>query len=251
MIPIVVSIATVPSRIGKLQPTLDSLLAGDLVPTRILLVHPEFCAWEQSGYVVPDFLVNGAYARVEHVIASRDWGSSTKILGSIPRIQEPSYLVIADDDVIYSPWFLKNLIAAQRKNHGSSFSYHTYREHGVPVATGCDGVSFYTPNLDGIEEFAAKNITDTKLMYHDDLWLGFFLYQKGVRLRRLRSPEPVYTQVLPNNILSAPKEPVSARHVITEQHLPRLIQQLGWVSRAQLSFWALHKRVANKLGFAI
>jgi hypothetical protein len=187
--PVFVSLTTLPSRIEHIRPSIESLLAGFRVPDRILIALPSVAFRERSTYVVPSFLADRAVFghRVEIVNCGRDWGPGTKLIGSLPRVPPTSYLVIADDDVAYRPQFLANLIDAQQADHTSSFSHYTYRAHGLTVGQGCDGFSFWTPNLVGIIEFAERYIVHTPFRLHDDLWISFFLATKGISVRSLQS----------------------------------------------------------------
>ena len=187
-LPVVVSIATLPSRIGSMRPALESLLGGDLVPDRILVVITDYSPREKCGFVIPDFLEDPAFTQgiVEVVVSSRDWGPGTKSLGALEHIKEDCILVTADDDVAYQSYFLSTLAKAQNERRDCSFSYYTYRAGGLTVGQGCDGFSFYSPNLAGVREFVEANVVGTTLHYHDDLWISFFLFSRGVKVRRVR-----------------------------------------------------------------
>lgn len=235
-LPVVVSIATVPSRIDQLRPTIDSLLTGMLVPDKILIVHPYFCKWEGSTYNTPAFLADSSFCRgiVENVISTEDWGPGTKILGVIDHLPHDCYLILADDDVEYHPRFVMDLIGAQSRKLNCSFSYYTYRASGLRFGQGCDGYSFYSPNLSGINDFAIKNVAGTSLLYHDDLWIGFFLYEKGIKIQQIPTPIPgelVYKQLLPNDILSSQTTGNLARDNIFRESLPRLIRHSNMSNR--------------------
>ena len=185
--PISIGITTLPSRILKIRPCLESLLAGSVVPDKIFLALPAFSRREKSPYSVPEFLRDHSFCRsiVEVVEADRDWGPGTKLLGALDFVPANSYLVLADDDVRYRPEFLANLMAAQVLNHRASFSHYTYRAEGLTIGQGCDGFSFWTPNLAGIRSFAEAHIAETDLFFHDDLWISFFLASRGVAIRSL------------------------------------------------------------------
>jgi len=185
----VIGITTLPSRIAKLRPCLDSLLAGDVVPDKIFLSVPKISQRENCPYEIPAFLKDPAYCgtTIEVIHVEADFGPGTKVLGALPRLPDPCYFFAADDDVRYQPHFLSSLLAAQRADHTASFSHHTYRTSGLTVGQGCDGFSFYSPNLRGLDAFYHEHIAGTDLFYHDDLWLSFFLFAHGIPIRQLKS----------------------------------------------------------------
>jgi hypothetical protein len=185
--PVVISLTTLPSRISKIRPCLESLLAGDVLPDKILLALPPTSIRENRRYSVPEFLKDRTFCGsiIEIVNADRDWGPGTKLLGSLAVIPQECYLVLADDDVRYRHDFLAKLLTAQRQNHFSSFSFYTYRTEGLTVGQGCDGYSFWYPNLSGIERFAQDHVINTDLFFHDDLWISFYLASKGISVRSL------------------------------------------------------------------
>ena len=54
--PVIVSITSLPSRLARIRPCLESLLGGSRVPDKILLALSPFSAREHAPYVLPDFL---------------------------------------------------------------------------------------------------------------------------------------------------------------------------------------------------
>lgn len=240
---VVVSITTIPSRIGRVRPTLESLLEGELVPSRILLVHPEFSLRENVKYEIPAFLTDPSFCRgiVEPALVSTDWGPGTKYLGALEHIHEDCYLVIADDDVRYRPQFLRQLVEAQESNRRASFSFYTYREGGVTIGQGCDGMSFWSPNLAGLREFAEQYVGQTSLRFHDDLWVSYFLALRGIPIRDLRpllDGGLVYEQELADGGLAS-QSGALARDEITRVHLARLHREAGMPLRRKAWFGAM------------
>ena len=240
---VVVSIATIPSRIADIKPTLDSLFAGTLPPDMILVNAPEFCKLENSAYVVPDFLADPSVfgGRVQFVRSAVDWGPGTKILGPLPHLTEESILVIADDDIIYHPEFLNLLVTAQRAQPNHAYSFYVYRSSGLSIGQGCDGLSIWSPHLDGIEMFARRYVANTTLIYHDDIWIAFFLATKGIKICGLPVPtssELVYEQVLPNNVLSDQIGQLK-RETILSIHLPRLLREVDVSSTLRIKLLAM------------
>lgn len=179
---VVVGITSLPSRIGLIRPTIESLLAGARKPDRIIVALPLRSQREQCGYDVPSWLIDLG------VLVTRpetDAGPGTKLLGTLPAVAIDSILILADDDVRYRHDFVDKLAQAQAGDHRASFSFYTYSLHGLPVGQGCDGFSFWTPNLAGIREFAEKHVLGTPLRLHDDLWISYFLASKGIAVRSL------------------------------------------------------------------
>ena len=229
-LPVILSIATLPSRIGDMRATLESLLDGDLIPDKILVIVTEYSEREKCGYVIPDFLKDERFTRgiIEVVVASRDWGPGTKLLGAIEHCTDRCQLILADDDISYHRNFLSAIVQFQSARPDCSFSYYTYRVSGLTVGQGCDGFSFYSPNLDGIQNFAERNVVGTSLLYHDDLWISFFLFAKGVKVKAIPTPvlgETVYSQISPNDGLSAITSGDLARDKIIYDNLPRMVRQ--------------------------
>lgn len=97
---IIVSLSTIPSRIGLIDPTLKSLLDQTVIPKYIYINVPKFSRREQCEYAIPDKFLNHPIIKIIH--SDKDWGPATK---SIPAIQEEkkanSPLLILDDDYVY------------------------------------------------------------------------------------------------------------------------------------------------------
>lgn len=183
-LPLIVSLTTLPSRIEHLRPTLDSLLAQTCRPDQVLLCLPRWSRREECAYAAPAWA--GDYAPLLTVVdTGEDFGPGTKLLGALPAITQPSCLVIADDDMRYAPVFLEHLYAHQVADTAASFSYYTFSNGRFPIGQGADGISVYTPNLDGIMEFARRVIPNRKLLVVDDLWISAFLWRRGVAMKSL------------------------------------------------------------------
>lgn len=195
MTDVVVGITSLPSRIGLIRPTIESLLAGVRKPDRIVVALPLRSQREQCGYDVPSWLAD---LGVRVTRPATDAGPGTKLLGTLPDVPEDTILILADDDVRYRNDFVEKLAHAQGLDHGASFSFYAYSLHGLPVGQGCDGFSFWTPNLAGVHEFAQRHVLDTPLRLHDDLWISYFLASKGVAVKSLQhllAGSLVYEQV--------------------------------------------------------
>jgi hypothetical protein len=98
---LVVTLATIPSRIARLGPTIASLKAQSRVADRIYVCICAFSLREQAPYDVPTWLREDA--SVEIVLARTDYGPASKLLGMLERETDPSTrIVIVDDDWAYN-----------------------------------------------------------------------------------------------------------------------------------------------------
>ena len=223
-----------------MRPTLESLLAGEMRPDRILIPLPPSSIREQCAYTVPDFLKDSDFCGevIKVIPADRDWGPGTKSLGALSALPAEGYLVVADDDVRYHKHFLKGLIDAQQADHSASFSYYTYRVRGLTVGQGCDGFSFWLPNLQGLQAFAERHVVDSNLLFHDDLWVSFFLTSRDVQIRRAAAPEgggliyAIEHHVNPLNRLSGDL----SRRAINLSSMRRLLREvpMPWQTRQRI-----------------
>ena len=94
---VVVSLTTIPSRLTRLRPTLNSLLTQDYPPTAIYLAVPRRSAREPKPYQMPGWLVQ--HPAVTVIDCERDWGPASKLLPALLAERErPDTLIIAVDD---------------------------------------------------------------------------------------------------------------------------------------------------------
>lgn len=235
-----------------MRPVLESLLAGHMVPDKLFVTFPLTSILENCGYSIPDFLNDCDFCgeRIAVVRADRDWGSGTKLLGSLNAIPPQSYLVLADDDVRYHPHFLRGIVEAQQADHSASFSYHTHRVRGLTLGQGCDGFSFWLPNLGGVRAFAERHVADTNLLFHDDLWISFFLTSKGIKIRSVAPPERgllIYEVEHHINALNRLSGDLSRRS-LNRTGLKRLLRDapMPWRQRQKIRLVSALDRVWNR-----
>jgi hypothetical protein len=100
---IVVSLSTMPDRIGRLQPTLNSLLNQTRPPEEIVLAVPQFSIRQKREYKIPDYLYQIPNLRV--LRCEKDWGPATKFIAvvqdELAAGRSDTLVMVVDDDRIY------------------------------------------------------------------------------------------------------------------------------------------------------
>lgn len=195
---VVVGITTLPSRIAAMRPCLESLLNGERRPDRIVLTLPDHLLREPDGYDLPGFLTDRAWhgGLIELVRPPHDCGPGSKLLGALSVIAEPCLLLLADDDVRYRPDFVARFAAANAAAPERAFSGYTYRCNGLTIGQGCDGFALQTSWLTGAQAFFDRNVAGTRFVFHDDLWISFFLSLQGIPVVELPATDGLgYEQV--------------------------------------------------------
>ena len=105
---LVVLLATIPSRIGKLATVIDSLKQQTRKPDCIYVCISEFNEREGRHYEVPAWLRDDPTVRV--CVAAKDYGPATKLLGMLREEPAPTTrIVIVDDDWLCNPDLVEQL----------------------------------------------------------------------------------------------------------------------------------------------
>ena len=105
---LVVTMATIPSRISELGPVIQSVKQQTRKPDRIYVCICEFCEWERSGYEVPEWLIRDDEVRI--VVSDKDYDPANKLLGVLREESAPgTRIVIIDDDWYCDPQLLGEL----------------------------------------------------------------------------------------------------------------------------------------------
>jgi hypothetical protein len=100
---LIVSLSTMPDRIGRLQPTINSLLNQTRPPDEIVLAVPSFSIRQQRAYDIPAYLSQNPKLRV--LRSEKDWGPATKFIpvvrDELAAGRKDSLIMVIDDDRIY------------------------------------------------------------------------------------------------------------------------------------------------------
>lgn len=95
---IIVSMTTIPSRIGMMDTALKSLLDQTLPPSQIFINVPLYSKREDCAYEVPPYLENLAGVTIKRC---EDWGPATKLIPTLTEVAPDQAILVADDDRIY------------------------------------------------------------------------------------------------------------------------------------------------------
>jgi len=100
---VIVSLSTMPDRIGRLQPTIKLLLNQTRPPDEIVLAVPKFSIRQQRCYDIPAYLSQIPKVRV--LQCERDWGPATKFIAVVQDElgtgRNETLIMVIDDDRIY------------------------------------------------------------------------------------------------------------------------------------------------------
>jgi hypothetical protein len=112
---VIITLSTIPPRFEKIQPVLDSLLKQSVVAKEINLYIPKtykrFGSYDINRLVVPE--------NISIKIIEDDLGPATKILPCVREHRnEDVFIVYCDDDRLYAPTWLENLVDELRQRPG-------------------------------------------------------------------------------------------------------------------------------------
>jgi glycosyltransferase involved in cell wall biosynthesis len=135
----VVTLTTIPSRLVSIyhediKVCLDSLLNQDFEDYEIHFNIPYFFKLTEEEYIIPEWLneLVGNNPKLK-IFRGEDYGSITKLVDTIKRIEDSNCIIItADDDLVYHP----EMVSEQYKNQTERFSN---------CAVGYDGISALEP----------------------------------------------------------------------------------------------------------
>ena len=108
---IIVGLTTTPTRIGKIMPTIQSLLAQSRPADQIILSVPEKLArtGERFGDIPKEILALAKAGKLQ-IHRTKDYGPATKFIGPLEVGGDPDDKICwLDDDILYSPLLLQTL----------------------------------------------------------------------------------------------------------------------------------------------
>lgn len=198
---VIVSLSTVPDRIGNLEPILLCLLNQTRPPDEIVIATPDFSVREQKPYVVPKYLES--MPRLNILRCGKDWGPATKFIPAIQAEREAgradTLIMVVDDDRTYPRDALETYIHYSRELPDAALCLrgaampssldwdHARMVHGknlreprpVAVITGCGSYLVQPRFFD--ESLWDYSRAPQVAFVIDDIWISACLSRRDVK----------------------------------------------------------------------
>ena len=192
------SMTTIPSRFHSIYRTIDTLLQQTYKPESIIVNIPKTYGFRFNGISIPEEDISNFIKRYESsgkVRVNRvdeDYGPGTKLLGALDLkdIEDDSYIILVDDDVIYDDVLHEYLPCLSEYNTGS-MNIQTYKEgfDNGPVYSG-EGITTYLMKksiLNRFRDYYNVIRSEKTLAFHDDLYIAYYfhlLHEKPARVNK-------------------------------------------------------------------
>jgi hypothetical protein len=194
---LIVSLTTIPSRIHRIKPVLNSLIDQDYPADAIWLVLPRYSRREQVEYAIPEFLQSTRAITI--VRCETDWGPATKLIPALQREEQPDTLILAvDDDNIYPRDFVSTFLAWHRRHPDAALGYRGWplppsldwndtsplyatslcSTRAVDVVTGTWGLLVQPRFFD--QALTDYGNSPSEAFFVDDIWFNGHLARRGV-----------------------------------------------------------------------
>eukprot|EP00929_Paragymnodinium_shiwhaense_P077215 TRINITY_DN39760_c0_g1_i2.p1 TRINITY_DN39760_c0_g1~~TRINITY_DN39760_c0_g1_i2.p1 ORF type:complete len:377 (+),score=47.17 TRINITY_DN39760_c0_g1_i2:88-1218(+) len=193
---VVVVMTTIPARMGDLEPVLDSMLQQTWPIAALHLSIPYRYNRTGEVYSIPRWLQQKQGVRIHRC---QDLGPGTHLLNGLRKERDPwTFIVIVDDDHIYSPQLVENLMRPALANAGSAVAAQGFlsipgleitkdsprylQDQGFtagPVLVSYLGVVYQRGFFD--DTVFDYTSTSNQCKYQDDMWFSAHLARKGIK----------------------------------------------------------------------
>jgi len=189
-----VSLTTSPTRIWKIKPTLESLIAQTIKPEKIVINIPNVFSRTQETYEIPEFLKD--MSGVEIFRCSEDYGPGTKLIPTLHRISidDDVWIATCDDDIQYLPYTLETYVRSAGVFHErpamslSGFSFNqrdeivpTMKVSVVDVIEGYGMAIYHRSHFKkSFFSYVENCLKDKATRVSDDLYVSNYLALMGV-----------------------------------------------------------------------
>ena len=190
---VVVSLTTIPDRIGKISPTLYSIL-NQTVRVDEIRINIPYYSMKGEKYVIPYGIKDLENIKIRRV--DKDLGPATKLLPTSKYEKYDTKIIVIDDDSVYGSCFVENLVKTFKKRkerdvittYGSDINigsceriYNFYRGNKhVHRLFGCGGY-ILTPDMLPKEIYDYSDAPKDAI-YVDDNWISGWLNLNGIKI---------------------------------------------------------------------
>lgn len=198
---IVGGMTTIPKRIDKIGPTIESIKKQIIPISKLYLTVPHKLQRTGEEYVIPDFITEDPFVEV---VRSIDYGPICKLTGVIEAVEDPETIIVTfDDDVYYPPTVTKALIsgmflypnaaysvsAVHAKNNGNGKMQFNMKVYPGPtsILEGWAGAMYrrcFFENKDCFQLLPTMH----HCFFSDDLMISNYLAKKGIPRIKVKNP---------------------------------------------------------------
>jgi hypothetical protein len=252
---VVATLSTIPSRIDRIRPTIESLLRQTYPVERVEVNVPYWCVRTAEPYKVPDWLT--AMDGVD-VHRTEDYGAITKIAPTLIRhAHEPVYVWSVDDDFVYHPKHLKTMMDnADGKSvlclHGGVWTPHGYGggmlkgKRNVDIVEGFAGI-VYPPNCirEDFLSYVEQTSADWDNRKSDDIILSNYFATHDIPMVKVLYDTNMFT--VQKGEQRYGNEPDALKNQ-DDGHYVRYIRVLDWLKKTGLCGWKDLPKMVQRVG---
>lgn len=196
---LVVSLSTLPSRLGGIKPVIESILNGTVCPDVIYLNLPEYSKREGIEYKITDELLNIS-PKLKINNTKDDYGPVTKLYPTLEQETDPETIIICiDDDIEYDPRLIETLLQSSQQypdkciclsgwnyiNLGNIMTFPLYFPYffvrKVDILQCYGGVLYKRKFFDNLSLFK-KYMELTPCFTTDDITISKYLKERGIEI---------------------------------------------------------------------
>ena len=184
---IYVSLTTIPQRLKNIDKSVQSLLKQSKKPDKIFINVP--VKYKRFQETIEDHQLPKFDNDVVEIVRCEDYGSGTKLMGSLNKFEKNSLIILVDDDNIYEDYMIEKFYHFYSLAPENAYSFYVHPLKKFGIGQGADGFAINSNFLEDIN-FFYNNVVSLKedLFIHDDLWISFYLfYVKKVKILSLQS----------------------------------------------------------------
>lgn len=240
---VVATLSTIPSRIDRIRPTIESLLRQTHPVEKVELNIPMWCVRTAEPYKVPEWMTSMVGVEVHR---TEDYGAITKVAPTLIRHdKEEVYVWSVDDDFVYHPTHLETLLKGVDGQsivclHGGIWTPHGFaggqsKDNRVDIVEGFFGI-VYPPNCirEDFLGYVEKTSANWDNRKSDDIILSNYFALHRVPMIKIRYDPRVFRIIETEQTYGS--EPQALKNQDDGHHI-RYSRVLDWLRVNGLCGW--------------